>query len=113
MRVLILVMLFVALVVPMPTLAAAVPCDESLFMAGGNIAREGVMLEVGYWQFSDLPYTVDYSIHRGKYTTHFLQVRRNGKLIGEALQINAEPPVWSVCRGGNGWKNYLLSNAKG
>ena len=110
MRILILLILFMVLIVPMPTQAAPLPCDESLFSAAGNIALSGAMIEPNHWQLIDLPYTVDYWQHRGKVLSRVVQIKRGSRVVGEAIRYNADAPEWRVCRGGNGWKNYLLVN---
>lgn len=111
MRFLILLMLFVVLIVPASTQAAPVPCDDMLFDAGVLVALSGVRVEPNHWQLVDLPYTVDYQLHKGVFLSEVIEVKRGARVVGIATAYNGEPATWSVCRGGNGWKNYLLNRA--
>lgn len=108
MRILILLMVITALVVPIPVRAAPIPCDDALFEAAVVVARSGVRLSFNHWQLIDPPYIVDYWRHQGKVLGEVVQIARHDRQLGEATRYNLETPHWEPCSAGNGWKNYLL-----
>lgn len=114
-RVVALLMFIILLIAPLPAHAAPITCNQALYEAGLDTALLGVQLSGGnpiHWQFIDLPYTVDYIYVGGGLGIATLEIHRGARLVGQATVIKSNPVVWSVCRGGNGWKNYLLGNTK-
>lgn len=108
-------MFMIILIAPLPATAAPIACNQVLYEAGVNTALRGVQLSSHpiHWQLVDLPYTVDYFYIGGVLGEARLEIYRGSRLVGKAIVYKANPANWSVCRGGNGWKNYLLTNAKG
>lgn len=111
----ILLIFLMMLIAPLPAAAAPIACNQVLYEAGVETALRGVQLSGKpiHWQLVDLPYTVDYFYIGGVLGEARLEIHRGSKLVGKATVRNSEPAVWGVCKGGNGWKNYLLANAKG
>jgi len=114
-KMLILLMFVVILIAPLPVQAAPIACNETLRGASFRTAILDPDPEISgngfftHWQYTETPYRVEaWSIVQWSGIDYIFEIWRGKKLVGKYQDSN-----WSVCRGGNGWKNYVLSHVRG